>query len=319
VPQIPFVSTAEINAFVERELRTSIIDQRYGARPIIGILRSKKRIILESGGSIISQPILAQINETAITYSGADILPTDSQEEFTTYELPWKQAQASVTIIAIDKLRASGKRAQLSLVKNKVESAYMALYDKIGAQVFANGSGNGGKDWDGLGASVNNAAGQQMYLGIDRVANPWWQAQVFDPGTLTALSTASMMTLWMQCKTDEERVQLISATKTGYASFWQLLTPQEIFVDSQIASLGFDNIAFQGCPLVDDSGQPANTMNFHNLDHERLVIHEKRDFEFEGFIKPTNQDVETGHIFVLGNFEVRKPSSTGVYRNVSNG
>lgn len=282
-------------------------------------MRSKKRIVHESGGSIISQPILAQPNETAITYSGADILPTDAQEEFTTYELPWKQAQASVTIIAIDKLRASGKRAQLSLVKNKVESAYMALYDKIGAQVFANGSGNGGKDWDGLGAAVNNASGQQVYLGIDRVANPWWQAQVFDPGTLTALSSASMMTLWMQCKTDEERVQLISATKTGYASFWQLLTPQEIFVDSQIASLGFDNIAFQGCPLVDDSGQPANTMNFHNLDHERLVIHEKRDFEFEGFIKPTNQDVETGHIFVLGNYEVRKPSATGVYRNVSNG
>jgi hypothetical protein len=319
VPQIPFVSTAEINAFVERELRTSIIDQRYGARPIIGILRSKKRIILESGGSIIAQPILAQINETAITYSGADILPTDSQEEFTTYELPWKQAQASVTIIAMDKLRASGKRAQLSFVKNKVESAYMALYDKIGAQVFANGSGNGGKDWDGLGASVNNAAGQQVYLGIDRVANPWWQAQVFDPGTLTALSTASMMTLWMQCKTDEERIQLISATKTGYASFWQLLTPQEIFVDSQIASLGFDNIAFQGCPLVDDSGQPANTMNFHNLDHERLVIHEKRDFEFEGFQKVVNQDVETGHIMVAGNYENRKPSSTGVYRNISNG
>ncbi len=319
MPQIPFVSTAEINAFVERELRTSIIDQRYGARPIIGILRSKKRIVFESGGSIISQPILAQPNETAITYSGADILPTDSQEEFTTYELTWKQAQASVTIIAIDKLRASGKRAQLSLVKNKVESAYMALYDKIGAQVFANGSGNGGKDWDGLAAAVNNAAGQQVYLGIDRVANPWWQAQIFDPGTLTALSTASMMTLWMQCKTDEERIQLISATKTGYASYWQLLTPQEIFVDSQIASLGFDNIAFQGCPLVDDSGQPSNTMNFHNLDHERLVIHEKRDFEFEGFIKPTNQDVETGHIFVLGNFEVRKPSATGAMRNISNG
>ncbi len=69
MPQIPFVSTAEINAFVERELRTSIIDQRYGARPIIGILRSKKRIVFESGGSIISQPILAAARFSSIESS----------------------------------------------------------------------------------------------------------------------------------------------------------------------------------------------------------------------------------------------------------
>ena len=319
MPQIPFVSTAEINAFVERNLRKTIVDQRYQAKPILGILRGKKRIIKEDGGSIISQPILANPNQTAITYSGADVLPTDAQEEFTTYELQWKQAQVSVTINGIDKARASGKRAQLDLVKNKIESAYMALFDKLGSQVFANGTGNSNKDWDGLGAGVNNAQGFQNYLGIDRLSNPWWQAQVLNPGTATALSTASMMTLWMLCKTDEERIHLISATKTGYASYWQLLTPQEWFVDSEVAALGFRNIAFQGCPLVDDSAQPSGTMNFHNLDHERLVVHKDVDFTFDGFIRPTNQDTDTGHVFVYGNFEVRKPASCGAYQNISNG
>jgi hypothetical protein len=319
MPQIPFVSTAEINAFVERNIRKVIIDERFQSKAILGILRGKKRLIREDGGSIISQPILAQPNQTAITYSGADVLPTDAQEEFTTYELQWKQAQVSVTINGIDKARASGKAAQLDLVKNKIESAYMALFDKLGSQVFANGTGNATKDWDGLTAGVNNAAGFQVYLGIDRVANPWWQGQVFNPGAPTALSTASMMTLWMQCKTDEERIHLISATKTGYASYWQLLTPQEWFVDSEIASLGFRNIAFQGCALVDDAAQPAQTMNFHNLDHERMVVHKDVDFVFDGFIRPVNQDTDTGHVFVYGNFEVRKPAACGVYQNISNG
>jgi hypothetical protein len=319
VSQIPFLSTAEINAFVDRNLRKSIIDQRYQAKPILGILRGKKRIILEDGGSIISQPILVQPNQTAITYSGADVLPTDAQEEFTTYELQWKQAQVSVTINGIDKARASGKRAQLDLVKNKIESAYMALFDKLGAQVFANGTGNASKDWDGLLAAVNNAQGFQVYLGIDRIQNPWWQAQVVNPGVATALSTASMMTLWMLCKTDNERVHLISATKTGYSSFWQLLTPQEWFVDQEVGNLGFRNIAFQGCPLVDDSAQPTGTMNFHNLDHERLVVHRNRNFDFSGFQRPINQDTDTGHVFVYGNYVVRKPAATGVYQNISNG
>jgi hypothetical protein len=319
VPQLPFVSTAEINAFARRNLQSSIIDQRYQSRAMLGVLKAKKRLKIVDGGSIYAQPILANPNQTAITYSGADILPTESQEEFTSYELAWKLAQASVTILGIDKLRTSGKEAQLNYVKDKTESAYMALYDKIGQQVFANGTGNGGKDWDGLGAGVNNAQGFQVYAGIDRVANPWWQAQIFDPGSSTALSTASMMTLWMACKTDEERIQLITATKTGYASYWQLLTPQEIFVSSEIANLGFDNIAFQGSPMVDDSGQPAGTMNFHNIDNERLFIHKDRDFRFNGFDSPIDQDVEVGHVFVAGNYECRKPSSCGVYRNLSNG
>jgi len=316
---VPFVSTAEINAFAERNLRKDIIDQRFQSKAYLGIIRGKKRLIREDGGSIISQPILAQPNQTAVSYSGADVLPTDSQEEFTTYELAWKQAQASVTINGIDKARASGKRAQLDLVKNKIESAYMALFDKLGTFAFGNGTGNSGKDWDGLAASVNNAPGFQVYLGIDRIANPWWQGQVFNPGSSTALSTASMMTLWMQCKTDEERINLITATKTGYASYWALLTPQEIFVDSSIANLGFDNIAFQGSAMVDDSAQPSGTMNFHNLDHERLVVHKDVDFIFDGFIRPNNQDTDTGHVYVYGNFEVRKPAACGVYQNISNG
>jgi hypothetical protein len=319
MPQLPFVSTAEINAFARRNLQSSIIDQRYQSRAMLGILKARKRLKIVDGGSIYAQPILANPNQTAITYSGADILPTESQEEFTSYELAWKLAQASVTILGIDKLRTSGKEAQLNYVKDKTESAYMALYDKIGQQVFANGTGNSGKDWDGLGAGVNNAQGFQVYAGIDRVANPWWQSQIFNPGTATALSTASMMTLWMACKTDEERIQLITATKTGYSSYWQLLTPQEIFTSSEIANLGFDNIAFQGSPMVDDSGQPAGTMNFHNIDNERLFIHKDRDFKFNGFDTPIDQDVEVGHVFAAGNFEVRKPSSCGQYQNISNG
>jgi len=317
---IPFVSTSEINAFVERNLRTSIIDPgQYGSATWLGFLRHKKRIVLEDGGSIISQPILVAINDTAVTYSGADVLPSDAQEEFSSYELPWKQAQVSVTINGIDKARVSGKRKQLDLVKNKIQSAYLALYNKMAAQVFANGTTNSGKDWDGFAAGVNNASGFQVYLGIDRLANPWWQAQVFNPGTPTTLSTASMMTLYMQTKTDEETIHAIVTTKNSYALYWATLTPNERFVDSTLASMGFDNIAFQGKPVLEDSHCPAGYMYYVNLDHCRMVVHKDVNFHFDGFQKPVNQDTETGHVFVYGNYECRKPASNGYYANILNG
>lgn len=316
--QTPFLSTAEINTFCDRYIIPTIVDQRYQARPIIGIMRAKKRLVTIDGGSIVAQPILAQPNQTAIVYIGADILPTDYQEEFTSFEVPWKQLQTSVTIVSLDKIRTSGRTAQLNFIKDKVESAYMAAFDLLGAQVFKNGTGSGGKDWDGLLGAINDASGFQTYFGIDRIANPWWQAQVFDPGSSTALSTASMMTLFLAASTDMERPQLVSTTKTGYGSYWQLLTPQEIYVTQEVGNLGFENIAFQGCPVVYDAGNPANTMYFHNLDHEILYLSEQENFTFSGFTTPTNQNVDVGHIFVTGNMYVRKPAATGVYRNISN-
>jgi hypothetical protein len=316
---LPYVSTNEINTVANRYVRPNVIDQRYMSRAVMGVLNAVGRVVRIDGGSIIAQPILAQPNQTASSYFGADLLNADAQEEFTNVEIRWCAAYASATVNGTDKLRCTGRTATLNLVKIKTESAFMAAFDKVASFVYGNGNGNGGKDWDGLGAGVNNAQGFAVYNGIDRSANPWWQAQVFDPGTPTALATSSMMTLYMQCKTDEERVQLISATKTGYASYWSLLTPQEIFRDSSVGNLGFDNIAFQGCALVDDFGQPSGTMNFHNLDHERLILHKDRQFEFQGFQRPYNQDTEAGQVLAMGNFEVRKPAACGVYRNIANG
>lgn len=316
---LPYVSTSEMNTFCNRYVRPTAIDQRYQSRALFGVLNAADRIIRIPGGSIISQPILAQPNNTAASFFGADLLNADAQEEFSNVEIRWCAAYASVTINGTDKARCQGREAIFDILKIKTQSAYMACFDKVASFVFGNGSGNSGKDWDGLGAGVNNAAGYQVYNGIDRIANPWWQGQVFNPGTPTALATSSMMTLFMQCKTDEERVQLITATKTGYASYWALLTPQEILSDDSVGNLGFTNIAFQGCALVDDYGQPSGTMNFHNLDHERLILHRDLEFEFEGLVRPLNQYLQVGQIIAMGNFEVDKPSACGVFQNISNG
>lgn len=316
---MPFISTSEMNALTHRNLRPTIIDQKFKSATMLGIFRGKKRLKLEDGGSIISQPILSQINQTAMSYSGADVLNATAQEEFTDYELPWKQATVSVVITGLQREQNSGREQSINFVKNKQESALLALFNLMAGWVYGDGSGNNGKDWDGFGAAINNAAGFQTYLGIDRIANPWWQAQVFDPGVATALSGGNMMTLYMSTRTDEEVIDVISGTKAGYQQYWGLLTPGERYVDDSIGNLGFDNIAFQGKALVEDSHQPAGTMTFWNLDHCRMVIHKNQNFRFKDFQEPDAQDLQVGWWRAYGNYECRKPASCGVYRNILNG
>lgn len=313
-----FISTQEMNVLTERNLRQSIIDQRFQSATMLGIFRGKKRLKLEEGGSIISQPILSQINGTAQSYSGADVLDAAAQEEFTAYELPYKQATVSVVVTGLQREQNSGRFQSLNFVKNKQESALLALFKLLAGYVFGDGSGNNGKDWDGFLGAINNASGFANYLGIDRTANPWWQGQVFDPGVSTALSAASMMTLFMSTKTDEEVIDCISTTKGGYVQYWNLLTPGERFVDDVIGNLGFSNIAFQGKAVVEDSNNPAGTMYFWNLEHCRMIVHRNKNFIFRPFQEPDNQDVQVGRWIVYGNFENRKPGASGVYRNITN-
>ena len=314
-----FVSTSEMNAFTHRNLRKSIIDQRFRSATMLGIFRGKKRLKLEDGGSIISQPILSNINETAQSYSGADVLSSSSQEEFSDYEIPWKQATVQVQLTGLQRAQNDGEEQSLSLVKNKQESALLALFNLMAGWVFSDGTGNRGKDWDGFLAAFNNAAGFQTYLGVDRLANPWWQAQLFNPGAPTALSAANMMTIFMATKTDEEVIDVISGTAAGYMQYWNLLTPGERYVDDSIGNIGFDNIAFQGKALVEDSHNPAGELWFWNLDHCRMLVHKKHNFRFRDFKEPDDQDVQIGRWFTYGNFECRKPASCGRYQNILNG
>ena len=307
-----------MNALTERNLRQSIIDQRFSSATMLGIFRGKKRIKLEEGGSIIAQPILSQINQTAQSYSGADVLNGTAQEEFTAYELNYKQATVAVTITGMDRERNNGRFQSLNFVKNKQESALLALFKLMAGWVFSDGSGNAGKDWDGFLGAINNAAGFSNYLGIDRTANPWWQGQVSDPGVATALSAPTMMTLFMATKTDEEVIDVISTTKGGYVQYWNLLTPGERYTDDVIGNLGFSNLAFQGKAVVEDSNNPAGTMYFWNLEHCRMVVHRNKNFVFRPFQEPDNQDIQIGRWLVYGNFECRKPSSCGVYRSILN-
>jgi hypothetical protein len=122
---LPYVSTNEVNTFANRFVRNKIIDQRYGSRAFFGIMNSSGRLEKIDGGSIIAQPILAQPNQTASSYFGADLLNADAQEEFTNVEIRWCGAYASATIIGTDERRCSGRTQILNLAKAKLESAYM--------------------------------------------------------------------------------------------------------------------------------------------------------------------------------------------------
>lgn len=314
-----FIPTSEMNALTHRNLRRTIIDQRYKSQTLLAIMRAKDRIVIEDGGAIIAQPILVDFSQSAGSYAGADVWDLDTNEVFSAYEIKFKNLRSSCTITGEDRLSNTGREQSINLLKGRQDEALMRLFDIISGQLFSDGSGNNMKDIDGLLAAVNDATGFQVYLGIDRNANPWWQAQTFKPAAATALSAGNMQTVFSAARIDSEVPNLIVTTKAAYNLYENLVTPGERLVDDFVGNLGFDNIAFKGQPLVEDSHCPAGVMYMLNLFHNRLFVHKDRNFRFRDFEEPIDQDVQVGTWLVRANMENRKPSANGYLNNILNG
>ena len=82
--------------------------------------------------------------------------------------------------------------------------------------------------------------------------------------------------------------------------------------DKSLADAGFTNLLYRGTPIVVDQKCPAGKMYFLNEKYMGFRHHRRRNFAFEPFMKPTNQDARIAKILWLGALTVSNPRMMGV-------
>jgi hypothetical protein len=81
-----------------------------------------------------------------------------------------------------------------------------------------------------------------------------------------------------------------------------LLQPQQRFQDSKQADAGFQNILFNGTPVIAGSKVPTGDMYFLNEGYLHLLPHKDENMRFEKFQKPVNQNVQVAKVYFMGVF-----------------
>jgi len=79
-----------------------------------------------------------------------------------------------------------------------------------------------------------------------------------------------------------------------------LLQPQQRFTDEKTADAGFQNVMFQGLPVIVDSHCPSDHLFFLNENYLTLWYHPRDNFRFEPFVRPTDQAVACAKVFWAG-------------------
>ncbi len=288
--------------------RAQLTDNVFSARPLTYHLMDKGRIRMLNGGTKIVEPLIYGKNSTVASYSGYDSLSLAPQEGISAAEYEWKQYAASIAISGIEEAKNNGEQEIINLLEAKIMQAEESMREGFNAMFFSDGTGNSGKNWNGLGnliESGNTVGG----INSATAGNEYWRS--YEENTAGALTLAQMATAYNTVSVGNDHPDMILTTRALFEKYEALLQPQLRYTDTKTADAGFQNLLFKAAPVVYDTAAPAGTMFFINSKYLSLVGHSGKWFQQTEFVRPENLDARYALIMCYGNLTCRNRKKQG--------
>ena len=307
------VGTNAVNSLSRRVFHPQLIDNVYLGNTVwFRLYKLGKK--LSEGGTQIEVASFYSTPSAGGSYSGFDLLDVTPYDTIKNMAFDWKQSYSYVTIDGLSLTRADHPEALANLLAGLFEQAEMDLKDKLGTQTWSDASTNL-KNIDGLKGAVDDGTVASTYGGLTRSSNVWTKSQI-DSAT-TTLTLTAMRTMMGNCTIGGQHPTVIPTTQANYNRYWVLLQANQAFPvqpslqDEQLAQGGFNNLLFDGAPVVVDPKVPVNHMFFLNERFLWLYVKTGVDFKMNDFIEPPNQDAYVSKILWYGNLVCTSPRVQG--------
>lgn len=292
----------DFNALLSTTLQNyqpTLVDNIFKDLVLLNHLNSRGRVQVEEGGTSIVEPLMYAVNNTVGSYSGYDAIDLTPQDGITAAEYQWKQMAASIAISGIEESKNRGTEAIIKLLNAKIMQAEESLKSSLNTMLYSNGTGNGGKDFNGLGniiATVNNTVG-----GIDSTTNTWWNP--YQDTSASTLSQQDMGVVYNQISKGSDVPDLILTNANLFEKYESLLTANVRYQDVAKANAGFQNLMFKQTPLVFDLAIAAATssapMYFINSKYLKLTGMNGHWFNTTDFQNGTVAGVDARYALVM--------------------
>lgn len=287
-------------------------------------LRARGKVKPVSGGRTIVQELAYAENGSVKRYSGYDLLNIAPSDVFTAAEYNYAQVALAVTISGLEMLQNSGDNAIIDLLDQRITNAEDTLVNTIAADVYSDGTADGGKQIGGLGLLVPDSPTSGTVGGINRATWSFWQSQKFsgttDGGAAVSSSNIQsyMNRLYLKLSRNADKPDLIVADNNYYRLYLESLQAiQRITGSTDLASAGFDSLKFMGADVVFDGGYnggaTANHMWMLNTKYLFFRPHSDRNFApIGGDRQPINQDAVVKLLGFAGNLTMSNSFLQGV-------
>lgn len=293
------VDTITLEEIIPRVVDTVLRSNTFATK----VLSKTKRF----GAATMDFPIKYQVGTAIQSFLGFDALPTSFTDTRVLLKYNPKFVAANVALAGTDLIANNTNAKVLDLTKVEMQSRAQDLADGLGTMLWADGTGNGGKDVLGLAAIVDDGTSVATIGGLSRST---YSTLNSTKTSATTLSLATMRTLYNNIADATIAPTRAYSDYPTWALFEQLLQPQEkIYKEVNIVPNykgyeGFAGLMYAGMEIVPDrkatSGQMVflneNFIDFYGLDADLEAFEGAKKVDVSGKLFAGNQYNEVGNL-----------------------
>ena len=307
-----------------------LADDRTNNNALLRTLKKRGNVRPFSGGNVILEELMYNDPSTnnADSYSGYQLINISPDSPISAPQFDIKQYAASVTVSGLEMLQNNSKERIIDLVDGRMQVSEARIMNRIGSDIYLDGTGNGGKNITGLAAAVPDSP-TNTYGGIDRNTWAFWQSQSFSGVTDGGAAVSSsniiqyMTALGLSLVRGNDKPDLWVADNNYYGFYVNALQAiQRVTSDGGgDAGAGFASLKFYGggmsADVVLDGGSggaaTANHMWALNTKYIYFRPHSDRNFvPICGERQAVNQDAIVKLYGLAGNLTCSGSQFNGV-------
>jgi hypothetical protein len=265
--------------------RKTLADNVFRSRPLLWWFTEKNNVRKLSGGVNINEPLIYAEGQGG-SYGEWDAISIVPQEGMSAAQYPWRQLFASIAISGLEEAQNNGEEEVINLLKAKVMQAEETLKSKLNKMLFADGTGNSGKDFLGLGLLIGTGGTNVGGIDATDALNSWWRSVSVSGSTIngtTIFLKTFLGNAYNSASNGNDVIDGIFTTQAVYERYEGELTPNVRYQDVKSANAGFTSLMFKQCPMYWDRDCPTGLAYGLNSKYITLVGHTQRWFKQSPF------------------------------------
>ena len=281
-----------------------------------------------AGGRLFEATVEYATNPTFKSYGELEALDTTRADVFDAARFEQKIFAGTVVFSDLEELRNAVENRKIDVIKAKLKNGESSALEALDGMLFADGTGNGGKDLDGLSKVIPLDPTTGSVGGINAATFTFWRSrQTSGAKTSTAFDNlrSSMTSIFNQCSlggTDRVPTGIVTdrATFEGYESL--LVNVERLVRDTPKAMGGDiaflnDAIAFKGKPIMYDEQATAGYVYFLNNQFLKVKFLRGGWMKMKDPVEPANQLARVHRILTVANLTSTARRHLGVVTGVN--
>jgi hypothetical protein len=298
------------------------VDNIFTAQQLIYLLNEEGFKEDSSGGRLFEATIEYALNTTFQGIGEFQTLDTTRIDTFDAARYDQKLFAGTVVFSELEELRNGVQGRKFDVVKAKVKNGINSCMEQLNTVLYADGTGHGGLDPDGLAKVISSTPTTGTVGGINRATFPFWRSRQASGAKTTNPfdNLRSVMTsVFNQCTlggTERQPTGGITdrASFEGYEGLLVAVEKIEREARATGGDIAFlnDAIMFKGKPLMYDESCPAGLLYWVNNKYLKCYYLKGAWMQMFDPISPANQFTRVNRVLSVLNLATEASRHLGV-------